>query len=227
MFTWLLRHFRSALPIPIPLLAVAVASGLAVGALYLGESVDLATAVGIAVCISVSVGSWLGLRLYLVTARFFISWIDAIGNRVASLESGLMPAGLADRDKNYAKPRRSLALHIVIISAYANPLCFGMVTTGAIYTVLSTQLGYHFLAPRLMATLFSLCILLIAIAIPSLYLWRLQRQVATLEQLLSRIDSVPPVVQRVQVMNRNISRTARIVRRLTGISQTATEQATA
>ena len=69
--------------------------------------------------------------------------------------------------------------------------------------------------------------LVFVIAIQSLYLWRLQRQVATLEQLLNRIDTVSPVALRIQVLNRNISRTARIVRRLTGISQTATEQATA
>lgn len=227
MFTWLLRHFRSALPIPIPLLAAAVASGLAVGALYLGESVDLATAVGIAVCISVSVGSWLGIRLYLVVAKFYTAWLDAINRRIADVASRRPPVSSIADGHNSQRPRGSIALQFAANSIYATPLCFAMFTGNAIMAALWAQIDPVGAILPLGVALSNFVTLVFVIAIQSLYLWRLQRQVATLEQLLNRIDSVPPVVQRVQVLNRNIGRTARIVRRLTGISQTATEQATA
>lgn len=227
MFTWLLRHFRSALPIPIPLLAVAVASGLAVGGLYLGKSVDLATAVGIVVCISVSVGSWLGIRLYLAVAKFYTAWLDAINRRIADVASRLPPVSSISDGHNSQRPRGSIALQLAANSIYATPLCFAMFTGNAIMAALWAQIDPVGAILPLGVALSNFVALVFVIAIQSLYLWRLQRQVATLEQLLSRIDSVPPVALRIQVLNRNISRTARIVRRLTGISQTATEQATA
>ena len=222
-----LTSCKRTLPVEIRLIAIAVAAGLAAGAFYLNESVDLATAVGIVVCFSAAVGGWLGLRLYLMTARFFISWIDAIGNRIASLESRLTQAGLLNRDEDYGKPRRSLAMHIVLISAYATPVCFVTVTTNAIATALSTQLGPHFAVAHLAITLSGAGALVLVVAVQSLYLWRLQQQVASFKQLLKRIDSVSPVTLKVQVLNRNIDRTERLVRLLTGISKPIAEQAAA
>lgn len=216
-----------ALPIDPRLVAVGIVLGLAAGAFWVDESVDMAKAVGIAVCISVSVGSWLGLRLYLVTARFFISWIDAIRKQVASLEPGLMPAECPVSTCDRQNPHRPPARHIVLISVYATPIGFVMVTTGAIGSILSTQLGSLFVAALFTATLSSLSALVLVVAIQSWYLWRVQRQVASFQRRLPQVQPILPDTLPTEILNRNISRTARIVRRLTGISQTATEQATA
>lgn len=215
-----------ALPIDPRLVAVGIVLGLAAGAFWVDESVEMAKAVGIATGISVSVGSWLGIRLYLVITRFFISWIDAIGNWIASLESVLMPVGLPNQDGDYRKPRCSMVLHIVLISVYATPIGFVMVTIGAIGSILSTQLGSLFVTALFTTTLSSLSALVLVVAIQSWYLWRVQRQVASFQRRLPQVQPILPDALPTEILDNNISRTARIVRRLTGISQTAAEQAT-
>lgn len=224
MFTRLLRHLRSAFPIPIPLLAVAIAGGLAVGAFYLDKSVDLATAVGITVSFATAMGAWLGLRLYLVTARVFISWIDAIGNRIANLETRVAMAERLNQADGCRKSHRSLAMHIVLVSAYATPVCWVIAVAGSIAAGLSTQLGPGFVASTLPIALSGTGMLLLAVGVQALYLWHLHRQVASFEMMLDRIDAVSPITLKAQVLNHDISRAERTVRRLTGAGRLIAEQ---
>ena len=227
MFTRMASLAQRALPVEIRLVAVAIAIGLLAGAFYLGESEELATAVGIMVGFSCAIGSWVGIRLYLVAARFFITWIDAIRKRVADLETRLAPAegsGNAGGRKNRRSP---FAMPIVLVSVYATPVCFAMVTAGGIATALSTQLGPLFVAMLLTATLCSLGALVLVVAVQSWYLWRVQRRVATLQRYLTQVQPVLPDALPAEVLDSNISRAEGIVRRLTGIGQTAAEQTTA
>ena len=216
-----------ALPIDPRLVAVGIVLGLAADAFWVDESVEMAKAVGIATGISVSVGSWLGLRLYLVTARLLISWIDAIRKQVADLEPQLMPAECPISTDDRQNPHRPPVRHIVFISVYATPVGFVMVTTGAIGSILSTQLGSLFVTALFTATLSSLSALALVVAIQSWYLWRVQRQVASFQRRLTQVQPILPDALPTEILDNHIGRTARIVRRLTGISQTATEQATA
>lgn len=227
MFIRLASLALKTLPIEFRLLAVAIASGLAVGALFLDESADLATAVGIAVGFSVSIGVWLGIRLYLMVARFYTARLDAINRRIAAVVSRLLPDGFVADGHNRQRPRGSIALQLAANSIYATPLCFAIFTGHAIMAALWAQIDIVVAVLLLAVALGNLVTLVVVIAIQSLYLWWLHRQVATLEQLLNRIDSVPPVALRSQVLNRNISRTERTIRRLTGIGKPIAEQATA
>ena len=227
MFCQLRRHFKQAFPIRLPLLAFAVAVGLVAGAFYLDESEELATAVGLVACISLAVGSWLGLGLYLITARGFAFWIETIRKRISAVELRLITGQPSNFQDTRQRPQRSLALRIVLASAYATPVCLVMVAIGVIATALSTQLGSLFVAVTLRATLFSLSVLLVAVVIQSLYLWRLQRRVVSLDQRLDRIDAVSPITLRASVLDSSINRTERVVRRLTGVGKPIAEQATA
>ena len=223
MFTQMTSFVRKTFPIEFRLLAVSVAIGLISGAFYLGESTDLATAVGIATGFSCAIGSWLGTRLYLAAARLFISWIDAIRKRVADLEPQLMPAECPGNAAYRKNPHRSLVMPLVLISAYITPVCFVTVTTGAIGAILATQLDTLFVVGWLTATLSGLGTLILVVAVQSLYLWWIQRQVASFQRYLTPVQPVLPA----EVLDHNISRTEQIVRKLTGIGQTATEQTTA
>ena len=228
MFTRMASLVQKTLPVEIRLVGVAVAIGLLAGAFYLGESEELATAVGIMVGFSCAVGSWLGIRLYLVADRFFVVWIDAIRKRVADI-IGPRPMraegpGNAGGRQNR---RRPFAMPIVLVSVYATPVCFAMVTAGAIGSILSTQLGPPFVAMLLTATLCSLGALVLVVAVQSWYLWRVQRWVATLQRYLTQVQPVLPDALPAEVLDSNISRAERIVRRLTGIGQAAEEQTTA
>ena len=227
MFTRIASFVRKTFPIEFRLLAVSVAIGLLSGAFYLGESTDLATAVGIAAGFSCALGSWLGTRLYLATARLFISWIDAIRKRVADLEPQLMPAERPENSDGRKNPRRSLMMPLVLTSAYITPVCFVTVTTGAIGAILSTQLDALFMVGWLTATLSGLGALILVVAIQALYLWWIQRQVASFQRYLTPVQPVLPDALPAAILDHNISRTEQIVRKLTGIGQTATEQTTA
>ena len=227
MFTRLASFARKASPIEFRLVAVAVATGLLSGAFYLDESQDLATSVGIVAGFSCAIGSWLGIRLYLAAARLFISWIDAIRKRAADLEPRQIPAERPGNAAGRHNPRRSLVMLIVLISVYATPVCLAVFTTGAIGTILSTQLGSSFVAALLPATLSSLGALVLVVAIQSCYLWRVQRRVASSQRYLAQVQPVLPDPLPAEVLDSNISRTERIVRRLTGIGQPAAGQTTA
>ena len=226
MFTRLAYFARKASPIEFRLVAVAIAIGLLCGAPYLRESPDLATAVGIVAGVSCAIGSWLGIRLYLAAARLFISWIDAIRKRAAVLEPRLIPAERPGNAAGRHNQRRSLVMLIVLISVYATPVCLAVSTTGAIGTILSTQLGSSFVAALLPATLSSLGALVLVVAVQSCYLWRVQRRVASPQRYLAQVQPVLPDPLPAEVLDSNISRAERIVRRLTGISQPATGQTT-
>ena len=227
MFTRMASLVQKTLPVEIRLVAVAVAIGLLAGACYLGESAELAKAVGIVVGFSCAVGSWLGIRLYLVAGRFFVVWIDAIRKRVTDLETRLMPAEGSGNAGGRQNQRRPFAMPIVLVSVYATPVCFAMVTAGAIGSILSTQLGPPFVAMLLTATLCSLGALVLVVAVQSWYLWRVQRRVATLQRYLTQVQPVLPDALPAEVLDSNISRAERIVRRLTGIGRAAAEQTTA
>jgi len=227
MFTRLASFARKASPIEFRLVAASVATGLLSGAFYLDESQDLATAVGIVAGFSCAIGSWLGIRLYLASARLFISWIDAIRKRAADLEPQQIPAERPGNTGGRKNSRRSLVMRIVLISVYATPVCFVTVTAGAIGSILSTQLGSLFVAALLTATLSGLGALVLVVAVQSCYLWRVQRRVASLQRYLAQVQPVLPDALPAEVLDSNISRTERIVRRLTGIGQPAAGQTTA
>ena len=227
MFTRFAPLARKASPIEFRLVAVAIAIGLLCGAPYLRESPDLATAVGIVAGVSCAIGSWLGIRLYLAAARFFISWIDAIRKRAADLELQQIPAERPGNAAGRHNQRRSLVMLIVLISVYATPVCLAMSTTGAIGTILSTQLGSSFVAALFPATLSSLGALVLVVAVQSCYLWRVQRGVASSQRYLTRVQPVLPDPLPTEVLDSNISRAEQAVRWLTGIGQPAAGQTTA
>lgn len=224
MFARMASFAQKTIPVKMPMVAVAVVIGLFAGAFYWGESADLATAVGIVVGFSCAVGNWLGIRLYLAVARLFISWIDVIRKQVAGLEPRLILAERPGNGDGRKNPHRSLVIRFILISVYATPFCFVMVTTGAIGAILSTQLGAIFVTALLTATLSGLAALILVVAIQAGYLWRIHRRVASFRRYLTPVE---PDALPAEVLDHNISRTARIVRNLTGIGQAAAEQATA
>ena len=224
MFTQMASFVRKTFPIEFRLLAFSVAIGLLSGAFYLGESADLATAVGIAAGFSCAIGSWLGIRLYLVTARLFISWIDAIGNRIANVAARMALAERPHQADGCQKSHRSLAMLIVLVSAYATPVCWVIAVAGSIAAGLFTQLGPGFVASTLPIALSGAGMLLLAVGVQALYLWHLHRQVASFERMLDRIDAVSPITLKAQILNHDISRAERTVRRLTGAGKPIAEQ---
>ena len=227
----ILARLRKALPVEIRPLAVGVVTGLVAGALWLDESVDIATAVGIATGFSVTMGLWLGIRLYLMVARLYMAWITAIRKRVADIETRLHSAVSPADGNDTEQERGSFAINIVASSIYVTPFCFGVSSYSAIMAVLWTQMdcscasaGQTF---ALVILIYGSGLLTFIIGIQCLYLLRLQQRVASLERQLNQAGLISPVMMRADVLDSNIARAERMVRRFVGVSRAVAEQAPA
>ena len=64
MWTQTWKSIRNTLALSNWTMSVAAVAGLALGSVHLNESLDLATAVGIACFLSVAIGLWLAIHLY-------------------------------------------------------------------------------------------------------------------------------------------------------------------
>ena len=227
--TW--AWVRKTLPVEIRLLVFGVLTGLAAGALRLDESVDTATAVGIATGFSVAMGPWLGIRLYLIVARLYTVWIAAIRKRVTDIESRLHSVEPpTDRD-GVEQVQAPFAIHIVAFSIYLSPLCFAMSLYSAIVSALWIQMDCPCASATQAFALVSLIcssgLLVLATVIQCVYILLLQRRVALLERQLDQAGLISPVTARADVLDSNITRTERLVRRFVGIGGSTVERASA
>ena len=228
MFRLILARLRKAPPVEIRLLAVGVTTGLITGAFRLGESIDVATAVGIATGFSVAMGAWLGIHLYLAVARFYTVWIDAIRKRVAEIESRILPATPLHDGGDIERLRGSVTTHIVAVSVYPIPLCFGMSAYSAIMAVLWTQLDCSCASESqgiaLLVFICSSSLLVGVIAAQCIYLMRLQILASSLERRLNRGDLAAPVTLKTDLLDSSINRAERLVRLVGGVGNPAGEQ---
>ena len=231
MFSRILARLRKALPVEIRLLAAGVVTGLVVGALRLDESVDIATAVGIATGFSVTMGFWLGIHLYLTVARLYTAWITAIRKRVTDIETRLHSVVASTDGHDVEQGRVSFAITIVASSVYVTPLCFGVSSYSAILAALWTQMDCPCASEsQTFALVILICssgLLAFTVGIQCLYLLRLQLRAASLERRLNRAGSISPVTIRADVLDSNITRAERLVRRFVGVSRAVAERAPA
>ncbi len=218
---------RKMMRVEIHVVVVGVVTGLIVGAFRLGKSTDEATAIGIATCFSVTVGMWLGFNLYLLVARGYTDWIATIIERIAAIESRILPMLVAIEQEDNAQPRSSIIVRLVAYSFYATPPCFVMFTSSIIMATLRTQIDYSGFMENFAWALGSLIVLVVAAAIQCLYLLRLQLMVASIERRLNRAGLVPPITLRADVLYSNVSRTDWLVRRFGGVGKSVSERPTA
>jgi hypothetical protein len=231
MYSWLWGWIPKAPPVGIRLLVIGVITGLVVGALGLDESADTATAVGIATGFSVVMGLWLGIRLYLMVVRLYTAWISAIRKRFTDIETRLHSIA-SPTDENDIKPERaSFAINIVAYSIYVTPFCFAVsshsVIMGALWSQIDCSCASISQDFALVSLIYSSGLLFFTVGIQCLYLLRLQRRVALLERRLNRAGLISPVAMRADVMDSNIARAERLVRRLVGISEAVAKRAPA
>lgn len=164
-------------------IAPAVLYGLIHGLTLLNESVDLATAVGIAGFISLAISPWLAVNLHRLLMRSYSGWIAALAGRITHLQASTLQASTRmNRDTVERRPGGSVKVGIVTravgYSFYATIFCFGGFTSGALLTIMYMQIqGIHH-NPYLIGTATMFVALVVTIAVQCLYFGVLHRRVA-------------------------------------------------
>lgn len=200
---------RLAIPIDFKLILYGVSGGVLAGLVALfTRSTEEATAIGIAAAVSLCLGCWLGINLWLLTLRVFRLWSTSLTKRLAALESRVEP--IADDADVPAGAGNVVAFSLV-------PGGFAIAISGAILTVIDLRVDL-FTAWAFVPTLFvGLSYALAGLAVQCFYLWRDSRRVARLERRLESAEAVAPITLQTPRLERAISKASSIVCKLTGI----------
>ena len=226
MRTQVWKSVRSTLPLTNWAVAVGAITGLLGGSLHLKESLDLATAVGIAYFLSIAVGSWLAANLYHWLIRGYAVWIASIQARADSILARLPAAPEA-----HGSLRLSATVRLMSYSFYCTMLgCSGFVSS-LLAGILMAQIdgrdsSLHFIAAVVGFTMFSL-----SVAAQCLYIFRLHRDIASrdiasIERQMEMISIVPQVTGRAAALGVSMTRTERFGLWFVGIGPAHAEQTT-
>lgn len=218
------KSARRTLPLSNWTVAIAALWGLTLGVANLGESLDLATAMGISGFLSIAVGCWLAIHLYQLLMRAYVTWIALIETRADGVLS-LLPVSPSTGEPDADDARRaSVAARVVAGSFYFTMCVCGAFTSCLLYTALTYQIvdraGILHFTPIAVISL----VLGILIAVQSLYFVRLHWKIASIERQMERIDMVPQVTGRTAVLGISITRTEQFGRRFVGLPSGSSEQ---
>jgi hypothetical protein len=201
--------------------APAALVGLVHGALYLDESVDLATAVGICDFLSLSVGPWLAVLLYRLLIRGYAVWMTAIVDRLDIIE----PPNSSGVETQARKPNDSKGVGVgaraVGHSFYLTIFCCGAMITGLVLATLTAQVeGYDYRAYLVGAAGFFV-VFACTLVLQCSYFALMQRRAASIEAKLRSLGASPDgsflVSMQTAALSASIARTERLGCRFLGM----------
>ncbi len=160
--------------VDIRVILYGVGLGLIVGATQLGDSAERATALGLAAAIELSVGLWLGMKVWLVVSQLFRKWIASLRERVMKLESQT-----GTRFPDTPVPVRLTIWCIVLI-----PFGTTLFAFGSTVAIMDMGLSIHSTVSYLPNLIVGATLALIGIAMPCLDLLLIERDVRRLENKL-------------------------------------------
>ena len=201
-------------------LAPAVLYGLIHGLTLLNESVDLATALGIASFISLAIGPWLAVNLDRLLMRGYTAWMTAIVGKLTTLEAS-MPVGREPAEQDRAGSQGvGVVTRTVGYSFFATIFCFGGLTSGALLTIATAQIQGLNHGPYLVATAAMFVALVCTIMAQCLYFGIMHRRVDAIEAQC-KLTGAPapgssPVTIQAAILCESIARTEQFGCRVVG-----------
>ena len=214
------------MPLSIWAIMSAAGAGLARGLLYLNESLDLATAVGIAGFLAVAVGAWLAVHLYRLLIRGYVAWILTIATRADAILKSLAAASGQERPGADGARRASLAARLVAHSFYPTMFSCAAFTYCLLTTILMAQINGPRYDAYVDATIASIVTFVAFVFVQCLYFLYLHRRVAEIERKIEKMDMVPQIVGPAAVLGAGIISTERFSLRFVGIKPSSPERTT-
>ena len=226
MWTQTWKSIRNTLALSNWTMSVAAVAGLALGSVHLNESLDLATAVGIACFLSVAIGLWLAIHLYRLLIHGYTGWIIVIKAR-ANLTLERLPvasdgAGWVE-DSAWRVP---IMVRMVGYSFYLTMFTFGAFTTCLLAGIFIMQIDGPGYGIYFALAMVSFVIVDVSLGAQCLYIWYLQRKVAAIERPVERTVAVPQVAGGTAVLDASISRTNQFSLRFVGVKPSSPERTT-
>lgn len=198
--------------------AIGVSNGLI--QLLLGESVDLATAAGIASFVSVTVGGWLGRELVQLYLSYAGRQIAAMNTRLEALRgSEAVPL------EQETETERSLVRRVWVWCLVRLPLyLLGIAPLAVLHALLEPQVGLNdFRFWNLLAVSLGVVILVI-FSVHRVFFWRLEHQIGCLEQTRGTKIPLSQLAQQTQYWQRLVRTIPKWFERITGLSTTQLER---
>ena len=226
--TW--KSVRSSFPLSGWTIAVAAVVALVHGSSHLGETVDLATAIGIADFLSIAIGCWLAVRLYGWLVRAYAAWTATLEARTVSILERLPVEFDETDDAENGAGRVPVAALLVAQSSYLTLLSCGAFTSSVLSGILMAQIDGQGYGLNVAAAIASFAVIAVSVMAQCLYFWRLHRKVASIEQQVAVIDILPRetvlVAQRAEALDNGITGAERLGRRFVGMRPLSAERAT-
>ena len=223
MYRKILTTARGASPIEGRLVICGVGTGLIAGLMALpATSVETATARGIAVSVSVALGSWLGIKLWLLTLSIFKGWRASLDRRIEALTLRLeLATGQPAGQKPLESGNSDRAHTIWWLFAGAVPFGFTYAMNGAVLAAIDLRVSIYDSpvdAPLLLIMMLSgFGIALSGLAGKCLYLWQVARDMARLERRLDSVTSVAPITLQTHRLDHAIDSVSYFVCKLAGV----------
>jgi hypothetical protein len=192
--------------------AIGVSKGLI--QLLLGESVDLATAAGIASFVAVTVGGWLGRELVQLYLSYAGRQIAAMNTRLEALRgSEAVPL------EQETETERSLVRRVWVWCLVRLPLyLLGIAPLAVLHALLEPQVGlndFRFWNPFAVSLG---VVILVIFSVHRVYFWRLKHQIGSLEQAQGTKIPLSQLAQQTQYWQRLVRTIPKWFERITGLS---------
>ena len=229
MFRALPKTVKTIFPADFRLVLYGWAAGLMAGAIFLHESVELATGVGITLFLAVSVGGFLGIKLSFLIMRGFLVWIHSIGGRMHGLDSRLTQLTNSQERAELSQQPPAGGFSIVKLLVASTVIGVTITAQGAI--VIFIELGVEMLGPLVYVPglCVGLALALIGIGGQAVQLIIVDRGITQMEKELDAITlgNRAPVKVVPQHMDGAIKNTQSWVCKVTGVCEGSAEQVAA
>ncbi len=222
MYRKILTTARGASPIEGRLVICGVGSGLIVGLMALpATSVETATAKGIAMSVSVALGSWLGIKLWLLTLSIFKGWRASLDRRIEALTLRFeLAAGQPAGQKPLESGNSDRPHPIWWLFAGAVPFGFMYAMSAAVLAAIDLRVniyGSPVYGPLMLIMLSGFGIALSGLAGKCFYFWQVARDMARLERHLDSATSVAPITLQTHRLDHAIDSVSYFVCKLAGV----------
>ena len=229
MFRALRKTIKTIFPADFRLVLYGWVVGLVSGAVFLRESVELATAVSITSFLAVSVGGFLGIKLSFLIMKGFLAWIHSIEGRMHVLDSRLAQLANSREAGETAQPPPASGFPIVKLLV-ASAVCGVIIGTSAA-TAIFIELGVEMLGPLvyLPGLCVGLALALFGIGGQAFQLMTVDRGITRMEKELDAITlgNCAPAKEVPRRMDGAIKNTQSVLRKITGVREGSAEPATA
>ena len=212
-----LETARKTSPVDLRLIIYGIAAGVIAGSFKLSDSAEEATATGIAWFIQISVGFWVGTKVWLFTLDVISGRLARIAERLAALESRFTLSKDPVEGRRTERPAVSNTINIVRLCVRITPIGIWLVAFGAISALLDFRANVHPTALYYLPELVLGAVLLsMGLAGQCCFLWWTERRLDRLEQRADAITQTVPFISQTQQIREAFDRAQSLVCKIAG-----------